>query len=409
MATYYFRATDSQGKVQTGHVEVSSKALALQHLEKQGLFPILVSSKQQRKDFNIQNIDLERYLPSRRIGGGQLLDFTDKLATLLKAGLPLARALNLLIETTSHQAMKEVVQQVLKDVSAGKSLAESLAKHPHVFGRLYVNMVRTGEAAGVLELILENLRDYTQTRQEMKAFLISSLIYPAILLVTGIGTVLVLVMFVLPRFQEVFQQVGQELPFVTAIMVDITGFLSRYKWILLIVLVAAIYGFRAWKNTDEGRKSWDQFKLRLPALGSIFQQIEVTRFANALGILLKSSVSLLDAMSIAKEIMQNRIFQLAMDPMIKGIKKGEGMSLPMVHAGVFPKMAIHLVKVGEETGTLGEMFEKVARIYQANLQKNIKRFLALFEPAMILLMFVVVGFIVAAMLMAVTSLSTTAM
>ncbi len=407
MPTFHYKAASASGKIETGVMDVATKQQALKRLEQKGLFPIKVTDARGRKrEINLGDIKLEDFLPSKRVGTQQVLEFTDKLATLLKSGLPLAKALSLLIETTAHEATQEVIRQVLKDVSAGKSFAEALAKHPRVFERLYINMVRTGEAAGVLEQVLENVRDYLQRRQELKSFLISSMIYPCILMFTGIGTVAVLVFFVLPRFQSVFDQIGQELPFITQLMVDITTFLSDYKWLLALAVIAAAVGFFRWKSGEQGRQQWDAFKLKMPILGRIFTEIEVTRFSQTLGILLTSSVSLLDAMSIAKEITNNTVFQKAMDPIIKGIKKGDGMSMPMVQSGVFPKMAVHLVTVGEETGTLGNMFTKVASIYQKNLEQVIKRVLSAFEPIMILIMFVIVGFIVAAMLMAVTSLST---
>ncbi len=408
MPTFFYKATNTSGKIETGTLEVSSKKAALQKLEHMGLFPIKVSDDQNRKrEIHFKAIDLKDYLPSNRISGQNVLDFTDKLGTMLRSGLPLAKALNLVIETTAHEPTKDVARQILKDVSAGKTFADSLAKHPKVFERLYINMVRTGEAAGVLEQVLDNVRDYLQRRQEMKSFLISSLIYPSILLFTGLGTVMVLVFFVLPRFQEVFDQVGQELPWITQLMVDITSFLSSYKYLLIIVVLGSWFGFKHWVSQPEGRYKWDSIKLKLPLLGNIFTEIEVNRFSQTLGILLRSSVSLLEAMAIARDISDNKVFEKSMDPIIKGIKKGDGMSMPMVQAGVFPKMAVHLVTVGEETGTLGDMFTKIAAIYQASLEKTIKRVLAMFEPIMILIMFVVVGFIVAAMLMAVTSLSTT--
>lgn len=405
MATFFYRATNARGKLETGQVDVSSKQAAVQWLEKKGLFPILVSENQQRTQISLSEIDLSRFLPRHRVGGAQLLDFTDKLYALLKAGLPLARALNLLIETTQHDAMREVVRQILKDVSAGKSLADSLAAHPRVFERLFINMVRTGEAAGVLEHVLLNLRDYIQTRQNLKSFLLSALMYPAILLAVAGLTVAVLVFFVLPRFQEVFRQLGQEMPFITAALVDATTFLSAWKYVIIVVVLALMAAFIYWKNSREGRRIWDSWKLRAPGLGKLITELEVARFANSLGILLKGSVSLLDAMHIVADLSENVVFSSAMDPLIKSIKKGEGMSYAMVQSGVFPKMAVHLVTVGEETGHLGEMFEKISRIYQDNMEKTLKRFITVFEPIMIIVMFLVVGFIIAAMLMAVSSIS----
>ncbi len=406
MATYFFKATNASGKIETGTVEVGSKQKALEKLEKMGLFPLSVSDKKLSGDFDLRKFDLDQFLPSRRVSQKNVLEFTDKLSTLLRSGLPLAKALKLLIDTTSHEPTREVIQKVLKDVSAGQSFADALSHHPKAFERLYINMVRTGEAAGVLERVLDEVRSYMQTRQEMRAFLISSMIYPAILGLTGIGTVAVLVFFVLPRFQGIFDQLGQELPFITRLMVDITTFLTTYKLWMALAVVTAVVAFTRWVSSAEGRLKWDTLKLKLPLVGPIFTEIEVNRFSRAMGILLTSSVSLLDALSIAKDITENMVFRNAMDPITKGVKKGEGMSKPMNEAKVFPRMAIQLVTVGEETGTLGSMFIKISEIYQKNMEQTIKRVLAAFEPAMIFVMFIIVGFIVAAMLMAVTSLST---
>lgn len=406
MATYFFKATNASGKIETGTVEVGSKQKALEKLEKMGLFPLSVSDKKLSGDFDLRKFDLNQMMPSRRVSQKNVLEFTDKLSTLLRSGLPLAKALKLLIDTTSHEPTREVIQKVLKDVSAGQSFADALSHHPKAFERLYINMVRTGEAAGVLERVLDEVRSYMQTRQEMRAFLISSMIYPAILGLTGVGTVAVLVFFVLPRFQGIFDQLGQELPFITRLMVDITTFLTTYKLWMALSVTFAVVAFTRWISTAEGRLKWDTLKLKLPIIGAIFTEIEVNRFSRAMGILLTSSVSLLDALSIAKDITENMVFRNAMDPITKGVKKGEGMSKPMSESKVFPRMAIQLVTVGEETGTLGSMFIKISEIYQKNMEQTIKRVLAAFEPAMIFVMFIIVGFIVAAMLMAVTSLST---
>ena len=408
MPTFFYKATNTSGKLETGQLEVSGKQQALERLERMGLFPLLVTDQQNRKkEIHFKKIRLEDLLPSKRIGLPLVLDFTDKLATLLRAGLPLARALNLLIETTSHEPMQDVIREILKDVKAGKTFAVALSNHSKVFERLYINMVRTGEAAGVLEQVLDNIREYLEARQRTRQFLVSALIYPVILAATGLGTVAVLVFFVLPRFQEIFDQIGQDMPFITKLLVDITTFLTGYKYALAALIVGGIIAFRRWTNTEKGRMQWDRFKLRQPIIGPLITQIEVNRFSNTMGILLRSSVSLLDALSIAKENTKNVLFQKAMDPIVKGVKKGEGMSAPMSQTGIFPKMAVQLIIVGEETGTLGEMFTKIARIYHTNIEQTINRILAMFQPAMTFVMFIVVGFIVAAMLMAVTSLSTT--
>lgn len=409
MANFFYKATNASGKVETGVLDVADKQVALQRLEKMGLFPISVSGKKSSasREFDFSNISLEQFKPGKRVSTAHVLEFTEKLGTLLRAGLPLAKALKLLIETTEHEATQELIRDVLKDVNAGTTFADALAKHPRVFERLYVNMVKTGEAAGALQQVLNNVREYLQTRQDLKNFLITSMIYPSIMAVAGLGTVLVLVLFVLPSFQEVFDSAGQELPLLTRLLVDVTSFIAAYKWFMLFGLIFSVVAFVRWKKTPEGAMKWDQFKLKAPLLGVIFTEIEVNRFSRTMGILLGNSVSLLESLSIAREIAGNRVFHKAMDPIVKGVKNGDGMSTPMVQAGVFPRMAVQLITVGEETGTLGEMFTKISDIYHENLQRTIKRVLAMFEPFMILVMFVVVGVIVGAMLLAVTSLSTT--
>lgn len=410
MPTFYYKASNTSGKMETGTLDVPDKKAALQRLERMGLFPLKVSdTESSTREINFGSISFDHLLPSNRISAQNVLYFTDKLSTLIRAGLPLAKALGLLIDTTDHEPMRNVAKDILKDVSAGESFAEALAKHPKVFERLYINMVRSGEAAGVLDKVLGNVRDYLKKREEMKSFLITSLIYPGFMALTGLGTVMVLVFFVLPRFQKVFEQIGQDMPFITQILVDAASFMSTWKWLIIFLVVGGWFSFKHWLDTPEGRMKWDTLKLKLPVLGTVFSEIEVNRFAQTLGILLQSSVSLLDAMAISKDITENKVFYKAMDPIIKGIKKGDGMSLPMKQSGIFPKEVVQLVTVGEESGQLGPMFTKIAVIYQTSLEKKIARVMSMFEPMMILFMFVVVGFIVASMMMAVTSLSTGSM
>lgn len=195
----------------------------------------------------------------------------------------------------------------------------------------------------------------------------------------------------------------------TRLLVDATTFMTTYKWYILVISIVSIVAFVRWKASPEGALKWDTLMLRIPLIGQIVTEVEVNRFSRTMGILLTSSVSLLESMAIAKEITENLVFQRAMDPITKGVKKGDGMSQPMHESGVFPRMAVQLVTVGEETGTLGDMFLKISDIYQKNMEQTIKRLLAAFEPVMIFVMFIVVGFIVAAMLMAVTSLSSGSM
>ena len=403
MAVFVYKAADRLGKTIDGVMEAPDPRAVIERLQREEYFPIKV----------LQQDEGRRFLPSRPswgagpIKGRDLLAFTQQLATLFEAGLPLDRALSILEELAPSPRLRSVVTDLQKSVRSGSSFADALAKHhPRPFSRLYINMVRAGEKGGVLEVTLKRLAEFQEASQEFRDALTSALIYP--LLLTGVGgaSVIFLLTFVIPRFAQIFSDLGQAIPLPTQILLTVSGFLQTYWWAFGLGLVLLFLGGRVWLGTEEGRLAWDRVLLKLPLLGEIIRKVEVARFARTLGTLLKSGVPVLSAMAVVREIIGNQLLARAVARLADGIQRGAGLAFPMGEAGgIFPPLAVHMVRVGEETGRLEEMLLKTAETFEAEVRVKVKRAIGLLEPAIILAMGLIVGFIVVAMLMAIFSIN----
>ncbi len=406
MGKFFYKASTKTGDIKEGEVETSSLDEARKKVISNGLIPISISDSESISGEGIRNLDISSFFKKRKkIKTADVLLFTEKLAVLLRSGLPIDKSLSLMVELSETETMRDIASSLLKDVNSGKSLAEAMEKFPEFFSKLYVNMIKAGESAGVVDVVMEQLLDYLRQREELKSYVISSLIYPALLLFVGILTVGILVGYVLPKFQEIFESMGQELPVPTQIMMDISHFFVAYKWWILLFFMAIWIGYNKWVSTENGRRKRDEILLKLPVIKRLVIESEMARLASTAGILITSAVPLIQALNIVREIISNSLIKEAFDPVIKGAKKGEGVSKPMREAGIFPPLAVHLIQVGEESGTLGKMMLKVGEIFQENIKKSIKAFVSLFEPALILIMGIVVGLIVGSMLMAIFSIN----
>jgi general secretion pathway protein F len=375
-------------------------------LSAQGMIPIEVLDEAQAVKNGVRNLNLSQvFSKHKKAKTSDVLLFTEKFSVLLKAGLPLDKSLSLLVNLSEKPDVKKIAENLLKDVNSGKSLAESMAKHPNFFSTLYISMVKAGEAAGVVDKVMEQLLDYLRSRDELKSYVISSLIYPALLMLVGIGTIGILIVYVLPKFQDIFETLDQELPGPTQMLLSFSDFVVSYKYLIILIIAAAYFGYKYWVSTENGKRQKDGIMLKLPVLKNFVIEAETARISMTAGILLTSAVPLIQTLTIIKEIVSNVIFKESITPVVNGAKKGEGVAGPMEKTGMFPPLAVHLIKVGEESGNLGEMFMKVGEIYQNNIRKSIKGFISLFEPALILIMGVVIGMIVASMLLAMFSLN----
>jgi general secretion pathway protein F len=341
----------------------------------------------------------------RKVRTKDLLIFTQELRTLTHAGFPLDRCLTIASQLAENPAMTEIVRDVLKEVKTGKSLSEALAKYSDVFPKVYVSMVRAGEAGGALDEVLGRLSEFIAAKEELRSSIVSSLIYPALLSLVGIFSVIVLTVFVVPKFIDVFSDMDVALPLPMMILNIISQTFSGFWWLILILFFIAGYAVKRYRDSEEGRLKWDRKMLEIPILGSVLRKIEVARFSRTLGMLLRGGAPLLQSMSIVREIISNQSIAKMIEPIRSGIKKGEGIAQPMRQSGVFPPLAMHLVEVGEESGRLDDMLMQVADTYDVEVRNGIKNLISFFEPAVILVMGLVIGIIVVSMLMAVFSLS----
>jgi general secretion pathway protein F len=390
---FSYKATSIEGAIVEGVMEAPEEAAVLQKLKTSGVIPIKVS------------VPKDKTKRSLRFGsrGADLLTFTTELSALLDAGLPLDRSLNILAEISANSPMKVVIESVLKSIREGRSFSESLQGHPRVFSSLFVNMVKAGEAGGVLGVVLQKLGEFQESTKELKDHVFSAMIYPIILLITSGLSVILLLAFVLPRFSVIFSELGTALPLPTQILLVFSSVLQGYWWIGILGIVGVWALARSYLRTESGRFTWDRLKLVL--IGDVIRQLETARFCRTLGTLLRSGVSLLQALNNSRDVVTNTVMASAIDRVSRGAKEGRGIAAPLADARVFPPLALSMILVGEETGQLDVMLLKVATAYERSLKESIKRVISFLEPAIILVMAGVIGFIVVAMLMAIFSIT----
>ncbi len=404
MPEYIYKAADSLGKVVEGIMSAPEEATLVSKLHTMGYMPIKISPSSTGQKLSL-SMKFSVPLPFSTVSGANLLAFTQELSTLIKAGLPLDRTLSILVEITENEKLKDVVQEVLKDVRGGRSFSDALALHPRVFDRLYVNMVKAGEAGGVLDIVLERLVDFQQRAQQLKSTVLNAMIYPIILVSVMAIVIIVMLMFVIPRFTMIFETMGKTIPLPTQILLSSSEFIQGFWWLILAVVIIISVLFQRYRNTEKGRLNWDSFKLKLPLLRDLILKIEVARFSRTLGTLINSGVPLLGALTIVKEVIKNVVVTNSISDISKGAKEGKGVSAPMRVVGIFPSLAMHMIRVGEETGKLDEMLIRVADTYDEEVQNTTKRFISALEPVLILVMALLVGFIVMSLIWAILGIN----
>jgi len=404
MGTFQYTATDSAAKIVQGSMDASDERAVVTWLRANGYYPIKVGQPGVVTEARPGLVGLPTRL-GRAPSTQDVLAFTQQLATLLEAGMELDRSLAILLDLTDNQRFRSILRSILADIQAGSSFADSLAKHPRLFSRLYVNMVKAGEASGVMEVILLRLAGFLERSKAVRDEITSAMIYPLLLLLVGGGAIVVMMNFVIPRFAQIFTDTKQLMPLPTRILLAISAFTTDYWWIVLAVIVVAWIALRAYLQMEQGKVRWDEFKLQLPLLGSLVREIEVSRFARTFGTLLQSGVPVLAAVAIVKETVTNRVIAGAMVRLQDGVKRGEGISGPLRATGAFPSFSIHMAKVGEETGKLEEMLIRVADTYDERVRRTVKRLTSLLEPVLILSLGAIVGFIVLSMLLAIFSIN----
>lgn len=399
MSTFFFRAVASDGRMRTGSLAGDNEKLIVRELRKQGLTPIYVGIRPKGSALDIK---LPSFGRSKR---KDVLFFTQELSTLLNAGVPLDRALSITGELTVKPEFRFIVLDVLRVLKGGKSLADSLATHPDCFSDLYVNMVRAGEASGALAVIFERLAEFERSRDDLRSYIVSSMIYPALLALVGFGSIFILMEFVVPRFASMFADSRMKIPAPTQMMLAVSQYVQNYWWVGASALAALLIFFQTYTRTAAGRLWWDGARLRIPLLGDALRKAETARFARAMATLVANTVPLVQSIGISAATLGNLTFSQALVGVAQGVKRGEGIAGPLRRAGVFPPLVAHLLTVGEETGRLDAMFTRMADIFENDTRASIKRFTAVFEPVVILVMGVMVGALILSMLLAITSIN----
>lgn len=401
MPMYAFKGVGASGKAIAGVRDAESPKVLRQILRKDGVHVMsfeLSRGGKLAKERNAQKGGLSRDVDLGGLIGGvkkvEIAAFTRQMATLVKAGIPLADALGALVEQIQNLRLKTPLSEVRSAVNEGSSFGDALAKHPKLFDELFVSMVRAGEIAGNLDEVLTRLADFLEGSQKLKSKVQSAMIYPLVMVVVGTLIMAVLMVKVIPNITSMFKQQGKTLPINTRMLIASSDFFRNWWWALGIGLVGALFWFVSWTRAKEGRHTWDGFTLRLPVLGELARTINVSRFARTLGTMLEAGVPMLRALDTAKQIVGNVIIQQAIEDAKRAVTEGESLAQTLKKSGQFPPTMIHMVAVGEKAGQLEQMLERVATTYESEVDTKLSRFTALLEPLMLVFMGGAVAFIV---------------
>jgi general secretion pathway protein F len=405
MAGYSYKVADASGKIIKGTLKAEDETGAVRILQKQGYIPIRIQLMEE--GLGTAKNRLTRWLSSLldRVSSKDVMVFTQDLAVLLKAGLPLDRALSILIDVAEKDRFKAIIDDVLKLVQGGGYLSDTMAKHPEAFSGFYINMVKAGEIGGVLPDVLNRLGLSLESSQELRDFIVSAMIYPLFLVLVGGASLVVLLTFVIPKFAVIFSDMGTALPFSTKVLLTLSAGLKNWWWLIPSGIVAVAFLYDRYSRTPNGRFRLDRLKLRLPMMGELITKVETVRFARTLGVLLKSGVSILQALELVRAIIGNKVVADAMRRVHARVKEGDRLSKSLEEADILPALGLQMIIVGEESGQLEDMLSQVAGSYEKSVKETVKRLTALLEPVMILFMGLVVGFVVISMLMGIFSMN----
>ncbi|MCW3034285.1 MAG: type pilus assembly protein PilC [Solirubrobacteraceae bacterium] len=390
MSTYVFKAIDLTGGKARGEVEADSKQAVSDQLKSRGLIVLDISDKHSSKQIELSFM--------KRVKAGDLAVFSRQLATMISSGMSILRSLYVLEEQTENKFLKETIVAVRKDVEAGLSLSDSMARHPKVFSPLFIAMTQAGETGGVLEGSLMRVAEQLQKDAALRRQIKAAMVYPVMVIIFAVGVMMALVAFLVPVFVGVFAQFGGELPKLTQVSVFLSEAVTGYWWLMFLITGITIFSFLRWKKSTWGRKQWDHFRLRVPMkIGAIVQQVAVARWSRTLASLTAAGVPLLQALEITGKTGGNVAVEEAMDGVIASVKRGGTIAAPLAQAPVFPTMVTHMVGVGEETGALDAMLDRVAEFYEEQVEASVKALTSILEPIMIIVIGSIVGFIVISM------------
>ncbi len=402
MAIFKYSAKDGTGRVVSGVIEADTDAMVVDKLREMGFFITNLDRQVERGDV------LQYFQQFMGVGLKDLAIFSRQFATMVNAGLALVRTLSILEAQSSNKRLREIVAQLRQDVEAGRTLSDSMAKHPKAFSPLYVNMVKAGETGGVLDEVLDRVAVYLEKEQALRQKIKSALMYPVLLTVAALGGLFFMTIVILPQFENLFRELGGsgELPLPTQIAMAFSAGLRKYWYIFLGGTAVFIYVLRRYLKTPAGRARYDRFKLKMPVLGELNRKIVVARFTRTLGTLISSGVPIMQALEVVSKAIDNTVIGDAVESVRSSIREGQSIAIPLQFSGVFPPMVVQMTKVGEETGALEQMLEKSADFYDVEIETMVAGLTSMLEPILIIFMGVIVGAMVISLYLPIFQLAT---
>ncbi|MFP4501470.1 MAG: type II secretion system inner membrane protein GspF [Candidatus Hydrogenedentota bacterium] len=393
------------GKRTKGMIDADTAAAARRKLREQDLYPTEIT---EAAAGTAEPTEAASKLKVRRggVSSRDLALMTRQLATLLQAGMPLIEALSALQEQTSKPRLRAVVFAVRDMVNGGAGLAEAVEEHPRIFSSLYANMVRAGEASGTLEPVLFRLAEIQERQAKLKGQLASTLAYPIFMALFAVAIIVFLMLIIVPRITMIFEKQGQDLPFLTELLIGSSDFLARYGIVIVVAGLGVFLVWRMWIQREEGRRRWDRWKLRFPLYGSLHLKLVCARMSRTLGTMLLSGLTMMRALDVVNTVIENRYIREHMEDVKAGVRRGRDLAVPMKETGLFPPMMIHMIDLGQRSGEIEDMLVRVADTYDEDVRLTIDALVGLLEPAIIILMGIFVGFLVLAILLPILNMST---
>ncbi|MDD4355732.1 MAG: type II secretion system inner membrane protein GspF [Smithellaceae bacterium] len=398
MSVFEYVALDSKGRERKGFIDAPGVVAARQALREGGNYPVEIRQAKEKKSSALSSALEIGFL--QKISAKEISIFTRQLSTLLGAGIPLVPSFTVLLAQTRNPLLQKILAQIRADLNEGKSLTASMENFPRVFPPFYINMVKAGEASGTINLVLERLADFSEGQQELVSKIRSALAYPLIMLLVGSMVILLLMTFVVPKITGIFADMEQTLPMITIILIAVSNFLKTFWWLILLIIFSGIAAFKYFTTgTQAGRGLWDSFRLKAPVWGSVNMKIAIARFSRTLATLLQSGVPLLSAMEIVRHVVNNVYIGEAITRAAREVEEGQSLATPLAASGLFPPMVTEMIAIGEQTGSLEKMLNRIAVSYETEAQSDVMVMTSLLEPIMILLMGLIVGFIVFSILL----------
>ena len=385
--TFQYKVKDKSGKLVEGSLEAENAQLVVSKLRSMGYVPIEI----QQQGGTSLGRDLKIPFFSERVKLKEVAVFSRQFATMINSGLSLLRSLNILAEQTESKTLAEIVNQVRMDVEKGSSLSQAMSKHPKAFGRLYVSMVRAGEIGGALDSVLMRLADTIEKQVELRRKVKSAMTYPLVVAILVLTIVTAMLLFVIPMFQNIYSQLGGTLPAPTQLLINISNVCRKFWYLIFVVEGGGAFAFRRWINSEEGRKQWDAIKLKVPVFGKLVRKTALARFSRTLSALVRSGVPILESLDIVAETAGNYVVAKAVRETQAAVKRGDPLSKKLEEHPVFPPMVVQMIAVGEETGALDEMLDKIADFYDQEVEATVDALTSLIEPLLIVVMGVCVG------------------